>query len=198
MGVEIWEISFEDFVALDTVKQNTSEKIYLITNDNKVITKGQVFGNVTKDRKRLNTIPRAVAWQVAYARQLTLLNQKNEIKKQEVVVERPTIESLANEAEKNLKEVKHEAENQVKDLAHDGEMALNEVVEKAEDKVQEILEVAVENSVKMEAESKAVLEKLAEEGAKKAEAIQAKNTTVPRRKRKTTTTEDVLKALQQE
>ena len=187
LGTEIWAISFEDFVALDGLKQNTSEKIYLITNDNRVITKGKVFGKVTPDRKRLDTTT-PITWQVVYAHELTMLTKKKKAAEEKVTVvtERPTTEALVKDTEKKLQEVKHVAENKVADLHQEAETKLAEVVEESGDAVQMVLETATEAVTDMAAESKKVLNVVAVEGAAKAEAVVAKTatTTTTRRKKK--------------
>ena len=192
MGVEIWAISFADFMALDNLKQKTSEKIYLITDDNRVITKGKVFGKVTNDRSRLNTST-AIAWEIAYAHEVAKRQKAAPapapVEEKKVVTERPTTDSLVKETEKKLQEVKHVAENKVADLHQEAETKLAEVVEESGDAVQMVLEIATEAVTDMAAESKKVLNKVAAEGTKKAEAVVATNTTTTRRKRKTTSVE---------
>ncbi len=193
MGVEIWATSFADFMALDSLKQNTSEKIYLITDDNRVITKGKVFGKVTNDRSRLNTST-AIAWEVAYAHEIAKRQKAAAavVVEKETITERPTTDSLVKETEKKLQEVKHVAENKVADLHQEAEAKLAEVVEESGDAVQMVLETATEAATDMAAESKKVLNKVAAEGTEKAEAVtapKANNTTTTRRKRKTTSVE---------
>lgn len=191
MGVEIWAINFADFMALDSLKQNTSEKIYLITDDNRVITNGKVFGKVTNDRSRLNTST-AIAWEVAYAHELSKRQKAAAmVVEKEVITERPTTNFLVKETEKKLQEVKHVAENKVADLHQEAEAKLAEVVEESGDAVQMVLETATEAATDMAAESKKVLNKVAAEGTEKAEAVAAPKatTTTTRRKRKTTSVE---------
>ena len=185
MGVEIWAISFADFMALDNLKQKTSEKIYLITDDNRVITNGKVFGKVTNDRSRLNTST-AIAWEVAYAHEVTKRQKAAAKVEKKVVTERPTTDSLVKETEKKLQEVKHVAENKVADLHQEAEAKLAEVVEESGDAVQMVLETATEAATDMAAESKKVLNKVAAEGTAKAEAVAA---TTTRRKRKAVSAE---------
>ena len=190
MGVEIWAISFADFMAFDSLKQNTSEKIYLITDDNRVITNGKVFGKVTNDRTRLNTST-AIAWEVAYAHELSKRQKAVAaavVVEKEVITERPTTDSLVKETEKKLQEVKHIAENKVADLHQEAEAKLVEVVEESGDAVQMVLETATEAVTDMAAESKKVLNKVAAEGTEKAEAVAVLKTTT-RRKRKTSSVE---------
>lgn len=191
-GVDIWEISFEDFVALDPIAQVTRDKIYLILDDRRVIKTGMVFGYVTRDNKRLNPSPKSIHWTVAYAGQLTALKKRAEeakrIQEEEaakvVVTERPTVENLAAEGAKKLNAVKHEAANKLEDM-----------VNKSEDKVQEVLEVAAEIAAEPALESKKAMENLVAEGNKKAAEVTTRSTSSTRRKRKSTTA-DVLKALE--
>lgn len=191
-GVDIWAISFEDFVALDPIAQVTRDKIYLILDDRRVIKTGMVFGYVTRDNKRLNPSPKSIHWTVAYAGQLTALKKKaeeakriqEEAAKTAVVTERPTVENLAAEGAKKLNAVKHEAANKLEDM-----------VNKSEDKVQEVLEVAAEIAAEPALESKKVMENLVAEGNQKAAEVATRPTSSTRRKRKSTTA-DVLKALE--
>lgn len=182
-GVDIWAISFEDFVALDPIAQVTRDKIYLILDDRRVIKTGMVFGYVTRDNKRLNPSPKSIHWTVAYAGQLTALKKKAEeakrIQEEEaaktVVTERPTVENLAIEGAKKLNAVKHEAANKLEDMVNEGE-----------DKVQEVLEVAAEIAAEPALESKKAMENLVAEGNKKATEITTRPTSSTRRKRKST------------
>lgn len=182
-GVDIWAISFEDFVALDPIAQVTRDKIYLILDDRRVIKTGMVFGYVTRDNKRLNPSPKSIHWTVAYAGQLTALKKKAEeakhIQEEEtaktVVTERPTVENLAIEGAKKLNAVKHEAANKLEDMVNEGE-----------DKVQEVLEVAAEIAAEPALESKKAMENLVAEGNKKAVEVTTRPTSSTRRKRKST------------
>lgn len=189
-GVDIWAISFEDFVALDPIAQVTRDKIYLILDDRRVIKTGMVFGYVTRDNKRLNPSPKSIHWTVAYAGQLTALKKKAERVQEEeavktVVTERPTVENLAAEGAKKLNTVKHEAANKLEDM-----------VNKSEDKVQEVLEVAAEIAAEPALESKKAMENLVAEGKQKAAEVTARPTASSARRKRKSTTADVLKALE--
>ena len=190
-GVDIWAISFEDFVALDPIAQVTRDKIYLILDDRRVIKTGMVFGYVTRDNKRLNPSPKSIHWTVAYAGQLTALKKKAERTQEEeaaakaVVTERPTVENLAAEGAKKLNTVKHEAANKLEDM-----------VNKSEDKVQEVLEVAAEIAAEPALESKKAMENLVVEGKQKAAEVTARPTASSTRRKRKSTTADVLKALE--
>lgn len=190
-GVDIWAISFEDFVALDSIAQVTRDKIYLILDDRRVIKTGMVFGYVTRDNKRLNPSPKSIHWTVAYAGQLTALKKKAERTQEEetvkaaVVTERPTVENLAAEGAKKLNTVKHEAANKLEDM-----------VNKSEDKVQEVLEVAAEIAAEPALESKKAMENLVVEGKQKAAEVTARPTASSTRRKRKSTTADVLKALE--
>lgn len=192
-GVDIWAISFEDFVALDPIAQVTRDKIYLILDDRRVIKTGMVFGYVTRDNKRLNPSPKSIHWTVAYAGQLTALKKKAEeakrVQEEEtvktVVTERPTVENLAAEGAKKLNTVKHEAANKLEDM-----------VNKSEDKVQEVLEVAAEIAAEPALESKKAMENLVAEGKQKAVEVTARPTASSTRRKRKSTTADVLKALE--
>lgn len=181
-GVDIWAISFADFAALDDLTKNSREKIYLILDDHRVIKNGMVFGSVTRDHKRLNTVAKSVHWQVAYAKQWTEFRQANE--KAETVTERPTVENLSTEGEKKLNAIKHEAFNKLEEMVHE-----------SEDKVQEVLETAAEIAAEPALESKKAMENLVQEGVQKAaEVVAAKP--APRPRKRKSTTADVLKALE--
>lgn len=190
-GVDIWAISFEDFVALDPIAQVTRDKIYLILDDRRVIKTGMVFGYVTRDNKRLNPSPKSIHWTVAYAGQLTALKKKAERTQEEeaaakaVVTERPTVENLAAEGAKKLNTVKYEAANKLEDM-----------VNKSEDKVQEVLEVAAEIAAEPALESKKAMENLVVEGKQKAAEVTARPTASSTRRKRKSTTADVLKALE--
>lgn len=189
-GVDIWAINFEDFVALDPIAQVTRDKIYLILDDRRVIKTGMVFGYVTRDNKRLNPSPKSIHWTVAYAGQLTALKKKADEAKRiqeekAVVTERPTVENLAAEGAKKLNAVKHEAANKLEDM-----------VNKSEDKVQEVLEVAAEIAAEPALESKKAMENLVAAGNQKAAEVTTRPTSSSTRRKRKSTTADVLKALE--
>ena len=200
-GIPIYTISFKDFYALPKVERDTQELIYMIQEDRHVITGGKVFGNITIDGKRLNTATAALDWHITYAPMITKIRKEEEAKRiaeeqakatedtaATMKIERPTVESLVKDTEKQLQDVKHVAENKVEDLHHEAEQELKEVAVKAEDAVQEVFETAVEVATDMAAESKKMLNQVAVEGAQQAEAVQAKTTTTTRRKKKSTIT----------
>lgn len=200
-GVPIYTISFKDFYALPKVERDTQELIYMIQEDRHVITGGKVFGSITIDGKRLNTSTAALDWHITYAPMITKIRKEEEAKRiteeeqakvaEEQVatmkIERPTVESLVKDTEKQLQSVKHVAENKVEDLHYEAEKELKEVAVKAEDAVQEVFETAVEVATDMAAESKKMLNQVAAEGTQQAEAVQVKTTTTTRRKKKSTT-----------
>lgn len=185
-GVEIYEISFDEFAALSTLKQNTAEKIYLIKEDNRVITKGQVFGNVSLDRTRLNAT-RAIAWQVAYANRLTQRQAKIEAEKkmETVITERPTVDSLVKETAETLKSIEKESTNKLEEVCYEALEATEEVLGDAAE-VLKTIETESANKVldDLVAIGNAKLTALAEEGK------EVVNPTVKKRKPrvKTTTT----------
>lgn len=198
-GIPIYTISFKDFYALPKVERDTQELIYMIQEDRHVITGGKVFGSITIDGKRLNTATAALDWHITYAPMITKIRKEEEAKRiaeeqakaaedVAIKIERPTVESLVKDAEKQLQDVKHVAENKAEDLHYEAEQELKEVAAKAEDAVQEVFETAVEVATDMAAESKKMLNQVAVEGAQQAEAVQAKTTTTTRRKKKSTIT----------
>lgn len=200
-GIPIYTISFKDFYALPKVERDTQELIYMIQEDRHVITGGKVFGSITIDGKRLNTATAALDWHITYAPMITKIRKEEEAKRiaeeqakvaedaaAAIKIERPTVESLVKDTEKQLQDVKHVAENKVEDLHHEAEQELKEVAVKAEDAVQEVFETAVEVATDMAAESKQMLNQVAVEGAQQAEAVQTKTTTTTRRKKKSTIT----------
>ena len=202
-GIPIYTISFKDFYALPKAERDTQELIYMIQEDRHVITGGKVFGSITIDGKRLNTATAALDWHITYAPMITKIRKEEEAKRiaeaeeqakavedqvTAMKIERPTVESLVKDTEKQLQDVKHVAENKVEDLHHEAEQELKEVAVKAEDAVQEVFETAVEVATDMAAESKKMLNQVAVEGAQQAEAVQVKSTTTTRRKKKSTIT----------
>lgn len=202
-GIPIYTISFKDFYALPKAERDTQELIYMIQEDRHVITGGKVFGNITIDGKRLNTATAALDWHITYAPMITKIRKEEEAKRiaeeeqakaaedkaAVMKIERPTVESLVKDTEKQLQDVKHVAENKVEDLHHEAEQELKEVAVKAEDAVQGVFETAVEVATDMAAESKKMLNQVAVEGAQQAEAVQVKSTTTTtRRKKKSTIT----------
>ena len=149
-------------------------------DDHRVITKGQIFGRVTIDHKRLDVVGRPVAFDVAYGsflaqKEKEMKARAEEKRKAAIISERATVESLAKQAENNLKAMKHVAANKAVELHHEAEVKLNEVVEKTEDAVQEVVETATD----MTAESKQMLDAVVAEGE-----AQVKPITTTRRKKK--------------
>lgn len=183
-GIDIYGVTLEEYYNLTSAQQKSGEVIYLILDDHRVITKGQVFGRVTIDHKRLDVVGRPVAFDVAYGsflaqKEKEMKARAEEKRKAAIISERATVESLAKQAENNLKAMKHAAANKAVELHHEAEVKLNEVVEKTEDAVQEVVETATEVATDMTAESKQMLDAVVAEGE-----AQVKPITTTRRKKK--------------
>ena len=67
-GTEIYGLSLNDFMALEEEEKNAKDKIYMIAEDRRAIKDGMVFGTITENHKRLDTIPNKIHWTLAYAK----------------------------------------------------------------------------------------------------------------------------------
>lgn len=120
-GVPIYEIPFKEFYELDDEWKSATERIYLISDDYRVITDGKVFGKVNKDKTRLDTFNSKIDWELSYAKEVA------EAKAKALRVDAtPTLDWFVKETENVLKEYKHVAENEIADLVHQGETMLQE------------------------------------------------------------------------
>lgn len=110
-GTEIYGLSFNDFMALGEEEKNTKDKIYMIAEDRHAIKEGMVFGVITENHKRLDTVPNKIHWTIAYAKQK---KEWEDASKVEVISERISVESLAREGEKKLNNLRREGRDKIK------------------------------------------------------------------------------------
>lgn len=197
-GYPIYSIKFNDFMALSEKERMSRDVIYMIEEDRRVITNGNMFGSVSKDGKRLDGL-KATPYPVAYAARIALEERKRREEKRNkmmatptkkvtaaVVTERPTVENLAKAGEEKLQEIQHDAADALDKLNLEALEKTEEVLGDAAESV-----AAVENKVEevvaeLTAEGEAKLTALADEGEKQVAAVKKRK---PRVKTTTTTAE---------
>lgn len=114
-GTEIYGLSFNDFMALGEEEKNTKDKIYMIAEDHRAIKEGMVFGIITENHKRLDTVPNKIHWTIAYAKQKKEWEDASKVEADEQVIsERISVESLAREGEKKLNNLRREGRDKIK------------------------------------------------------------------------------------
>lgn len=111
-GTEIYGLSFNDFMALGEEEKNAKDKIYMIAEDRRAIKEGMVFGVITENHKRLDTMPNKIHWTIAYAKQKK--EWEDAKTDEQVISERISVESLAREGEKKLNNLRREGRDKIK------------------------------------------------------------------------------------
>ena len=114
-NVNIYVIPLFDFIMLDEDEQCTNEHMWMIKEDNRLIHKGMIVGQVSKNRSSVNDYATPTSYTMFYGKYLRAKKEK-EYKPEttttttKVVTERVTIERLRAEGEARFKAIVRESE----------------------------------------------------------------------------------------
>lgn len=113
-GVNIYVIPLFDFIMLDEDEQCTHEHMWMISDDNRLIYKGMIVGQVSKNRSSVSDYATPTSYTMFYGKYLRAKKEK-EYKAEantsvKVVTERVTVEKLRSEGEARFKAIVRESE----------------------------------------------------------------------------------------
>ena len=113
-GVNIYVIPLFDFIMLDEDEQCTDEHMWMINDDNRLIYKGMIVGQVSKNRNSVSDYATPTSYTMFYGKYLRAKKEKEHKAETEtsvkVVTERVTVEKLRAEGEARFKAVVRESE----------------------------------------------------------------------------------------
>lgn len=115
-NVSIYVISLADFIMLDEDEQCTHEHMWMINDDNRLIYKGMIVGQVSKNRNSVSDYATPTSYTMFYGKYLRAKKEKENSAKTKVetsvkvVTERVTVEKLRAEGESRFKAVVRESE----------------------------------------------------------------------------------------
>lgn len=113
-GVNIYVIPLFDFIVLDEDEQCTDEHMWMINDDNRLIYKGMIIGQVSKNRNSVSDYATPTSYTMFYGKYLRAKKEKeHKVEAQtsvKVVTERVTVEQLRSEGEARFKAIVRESE----------------------------------------------------------------------------------------
>lgn len=111
-NVSIYVISLADFIMLDEDEQCTHEHMWMISDDNRLIYKGMIIGQVSKNRNSVSDYATPTSYTMFYGKYLRAKKEKEHKPEAsvKVVTERVTVEKLRAEGESRFKAVIRESE----------------------------------------------------------------------------------------
>lgn len=115
-NVNIYVIPLFDFIMLDEDEQCTDEHMWMISDDNRLIYKGMIVGQVSKNRSSVSDYATPTSYTMFYGKYLRAKKEKENKAKPKVetsvkvVTERVTVEKLRAEGESRFKAVVRESE----------------------------------------------------------------------------------------
>lgn len=111
-NVSIYVISLADFIMLDEDEQCTDEHMWMISDDNRLIYKGMIIGQVSKNRNSVSDYATPTSYTMFYGKYLRAKKEKEHKPEAsvKVVTERVTVEKLRAEGESRFKAVVRESE----------------------------------------------------------------------------------------
>lgn len=111
-NVSIYVISLADFIMLDEDEQCTHEHMWMIGDDNRLIYKGMIVGQVSKNRSSVSDYATPTSYTMFYGKYLRAKKEKEHKSEAsvKVVTERVTVEKLRAEGESRFKAVVRESE----------------------------------------------------------------------------------------
>lgn len=111
-NVNIYVIPLFDFIMLDEDEQCTDEHMWMISDDNRLIYKGMIIGQVSKTRNSVSDYATPTSYTVFYGKYLRAKKEKEHKPEAsvKVVTERVTVEKLRAEGESRFKAIVRESE----------------------------------------------------------------------------------------
>jgi hypothetical protein len=111
-GVNIYVIPLFDFIMLDEDEQRTHEHMWMISDDHRLIYKGMIVGQVSKNRSSVSDYATPTSYTMFYGKYLRAKKEKEHKPEAsvKVVTERVTVEKLRAEGESRFKAVVRESE----------------------------------------------------------------------------------------
>ena len=111
-NVNIYVIPLFDFIMLDEDEQCTDEHMWMISDDNRLIYKGMIIGQVSKNRNSVSDYATPTSYTVFYGKYLRAKKEKEHKPEAsvKVVTERVTVEKLRAEGESRFKAIVRESE----------------------------------------------------------------------------------------
>ena len=115
-NVSIYVISLSDFIMLDEDERCTHEHMWMISEDNRLIYKGMIIGQVSKTRNSVSDYATPTSYTMFYGKYLRAKKEKEHKATAKVetsvkvVTERVTVEKLRAEGEARFKAVVRESE----------------------------------------------------------------------------------------
>lgn len=119
-NVNIYVIPLFDFIMLDEDEQCTHEHMWMIKEDNRLIHKGMIVGQVSKNRSSVSDYATPTSYTMFYGKYLRAKKEKEykpETKAEtatKVITERVTVEKLRAEGEARFKAIVRESEEKYK------------------------------------------------------------------------------------
>lgn len=128
-GVNIYVISLSDFIMLEEDERCTHEHIWMISDDNRLIYKGMIVGQVSKNRSSVSDYATPTSYTMFYGKYLRAKKEKERERKQpetvtKVITERVTVEKLRTEGEAKFKAIIRESEEKYKNTGFEIEKKL--------------------------------------------------------------------------
>lgn len=120
-NVSIYVISLSDFIMLEEDEQCTPEHMWMISDDNRLIYKGMIVGQVSKNRSSVSDYATPTSYTMFYGKYLRAKKEKENKAKHKtessvkVVTERVTVEKLRAEGEARFKAIVRESEEKYRD-----------------------------------------------------------------------------------
>ena len=131
-GFNIYVIPLFDFIMLDEDEQRTEEHMWMISDDNRLIHRGMIVGQVSKNRNSVSDYATPTSYTMFYGKYLRAKKEK-EYKPEtttttKVVTERVTVEKLRAEGEARFKAIVRESQEKYLNTGNEIQRKLEELM----------------------------------------------------------------------
>ena len=131
-GFNIYVIPLFDFIMLDEDEQCTDEHMWMISDDNRLIYKGMIIGQVSKNRNSVSDYATPTSYTMFYGKYLRAKKEKEykpeTITTAKVITERVTVEKLRAEGEARFKAIVRESQEKYLNTGNEIQRKLEELM----------------------------------------------------------------------